>query len=123
MTHDQLIELLSKPPASFTWSRSEDGRRTMGTTEGFVLDLWPDRIEAAALFPPDRPDLVERNATLLQLLLLALRPDWHSAPSWLAQQMRLAARTEKPFESVNVTRRVTFSWSQAQSRATLKVRV
>lgn len=123
MTNEQLIELFSKPPASFTWSKSADGRRTMGTAEGFVLDLWPDRVEAAALFPPDRPDLVERNATLLELLLLALRPEWASAPSWLAQQMRLAARTEKPFEAPNVTRRMTFSWSQAQSRATLRVTV
>lgn len=116
-----LVELFSKPPASFTWSSSADGR-TMGTTEGFVLDIWPDRVEAAALFPPDRTDLAARNGTLLQLLLMAMRPDWTSAPSWLAQQMRLAARTQKPFESLNVTRRVTFVWSRAESRATLKVR-
>lgn len=114
-----LIELFSKPPASLVWSKSEDGRRTMGTSEGFVLDLWPDRVEAAALFPPDRADLSARNGALLQLLLMALRPDWQSAASWLAQAMRMAARGHR--EAINVTRRVTFVNDAAHSRATLKV--
>lgn len=117
----QLIDLFSQPPASFVWSTSEDGQRTIGTSEGFILDIWPDRVEAAALFPPDRLDLVERNATLFQLLLMSMRPDWASAPSWLAVQMRRAAHTSKPFEEVNVTRRVRFVWDRTQSRATLKV--
>lgn len=116
-----LIDLLSQPPASFVWSSSADGQRTMGTSAGFVLDLWPDRIEAAALFPPDRADLAARNGTLLQLILLAMRPDWNSASSWLALQMRRAARTTRPFEEVNVTRRVRFVWDRTRSRATLKV--
>lgn len=122
----QLIELFSKPPASFVWSASDDGQRTMGTAEGFVLDIWPDRVEVAALFPPDRPDLVERNATLLQLLLLAMRPDWASASNWLAQAMRMAARfhptTDRPFyEDDNITRRVRFVQDAAHSRATLRI--
>jgi hypothetical protein len=115
----QLIDLFSQPPASFVWSASEDGTRTMGTSEGFVLDIWPDRVEAAALFPPDRPDLVERNATLLQLLLLAMRPDWNSAPSWLAQAMRMAARGHR--EDVNITRRVRFQNDPTHSRTTLRI--
>lgn len=114
-----LVELFSKPPASFVWSQSEDGQRTMGTSEGFVLDILPDRVEAAALFPPDRPDLVERNATLMQLLLMAMRPDWHSAASWLAQAMRMAARGHT--EQINVSRRVRFVDDPTHSRATLKV--
>ena len=102
------------------WSQSEDGSRWVGTSEGFVLDIWPGRVAAAALFPPDRPDLVERNATLLQLLLLATRPEWASASSWLAQAMRGAARGQR--ESINVSRGVRFVSDAAQSRATLEVR-
>ncbi len=115
----QLIDLFSKPPASFTWSSSADDQRTIGMTEGFILDIWPDRVEAAALFPPDRPDLAERNGTLFQLLLLAMRPDWNSASSWLAQAMRQGARGHQ--EEINITRRVRFVWDRAHSRATLKV--
>lgn len=114
-----LIDLFSRPPASFTWSSSENGQRTMGTSEGFVLDIWPDRIEAAALFPPDRPDLTERNATLMQLLIMATRPEWNSAASWLAQAMRLAARGHQ--EQINVTRRVRFLNDPTQSRMTLRI--
>lgn len=114
-----LIDLFSQPPASFVWSASENGTRTMGTSEGFVLDIWPDRVEAAALFPPDRPDLVERNATLLQLLLMAMRPDWQSAANWLAQAMRMAARGHN--EDINITRRVRFVNDPAHSRTTLRI--
>lgn len=114
-----LIELFTQPPASFVWSKSADGQRTMGTSEGFILDLWPDRVEAAALFPPDRADLTERNATLFQLLLMAMRPNWSSAPSWLAQAMRQAARGHH--EDHNVTRRVRFVSDPTQSRATLRI--
>ena len=117
----QLVKLFSQPPASFTWSTSEDGTRTIGTTEGFILDLWPDRVEAVALFPPDRLDLAARNGTLLELVILAMRRDWLTGPSWLAQQMRRAARARKPFDEVNITRRVRFAWDRAHSRATLKV--
>lgn len=119
----QLIELFTKPPASFTWSTSEDGSRTMGTSEGFILDILPGRVEAAALFPPDRPDLAARNGVLLQLLLAALRPDWPNSDAWLAQQMRLCVRSkQQPYEEVNVTRRTTFHWDRARSRAALVVR-
>lgn len=114
-----LVELFSKPPASFVWSSSEDGSRTIGTSEGFILDILSDRVEAAALFPPDRPDLVERNATLLELLLMAMRPNWNSAASWLAQAMRQAARGHH--EQINVSRRVRFVDDPAHSRTTLRI--
>lgn len=122
MTGSELINLLSQPPASFTWSSSADGQRTMGTSEGFVLDMWPGYVEAVALFPPDRPDLAERNGTIMQLLLMAMRPDWQSAASWLSLQMKLAARSKavRP-EYANIARRVTATWDRAHSRMTLKV--
>jgi hypothetical protein len=115
-----LVELFSKAPASFVWSTNDAGRQ-IGTAEGMVIDLWQGSVDAAALFPPDRLDLAARNGVLFQLLLCALRPDWQSASSWLAQQLRRAARTAKPFEEVNVTRRVRFLWDRTHSRATLKV--
>lgn len=115
----KLIDLFSKPPASLVWSEGEG--RTIGASEGFALDIWPDRVVASALLPPDRPDLAARNGTLLQLLLVALRPDWHTASAWLAQQLRLAQR-HAAFEGPNVTRRVTFLWSRQHSRVTLMVK-
>ena len=121
MQKSDLIALLSKPPASFTWASSDDDQRTMGTSEGFVLDIWPNRIEAAALFPPDRPDLAGRNGTLLQLILLALRPDWPGASAWLTYWMRAAGRTAKRIDEPNIARRVHFVWDPTQSRATLTV--
>lgn len=116
---DALVELLSKPPASFAWSTSADGSRTIGTAEGFAIDLWSDRVEVAALFPPDAAELAARNSTLMQLIVLFLRPDWNSAASWLAQAMRMAARGHR--EQINVSRRVRFVWDAAQSRATLRI--
>lgn len=123
MQKSELIALLAKPPASFTWSTSDDGNRTMGTTEGCVLDIWPDRVEAVALFPPDNAPLAARNGALMQLILAALRPDWPASASWLAQTLQEAARQAKPYEQVNVTRRVRFTWDRMRSCATLKVRL
>lgn len=111
----QLIELFSKIPG-FAWSSSEDGSRTIGTTEGFVLDIWPDRVEAAGIFARDRIDVAARCGTLFQLLLMAMRPDWQSAPAWLAAAMR-----RHPREEINVSRGVRFTWDAAQSRATLRI--
>ena len=123
MNTEQLQQLFSQEPASLQWSTSADGRRTVGTCEGFVLDLWPDRAEAAAVMAPDDAVLAARNGTLLQLLLVAMRPDWESASTWLAQQLKLAARSKsiRP-EVVNVTRGVHLVWDRVQSRLTLKVR-
>lgn len=123
MNRDDIQSLFSQPPASFTWSRSEDGGRVMGTSEGAVLDLWPDRVEFAGLFPPDRADLAARNGTLMQLLLTALRRDWVTASDWLTAQLRMAARAKEFYEGPNYSRRVVFTFSRRESRATLKVRL
>lgn len=117
-----LIALLSQPPASLTFSRSADGRRTVGSCAGFVLDIWPDRIEAVALFPPDAPDLAARNGVLFQLLLAATRPAWAGAETWLAAQLRLAptlAREQHRFD--HIAQRVTLIADRAHSRATLRI--
>lgn len=123
MTHDELQLLFSQPPASFAWSQSADGRRVIGTSAGAVLDLWPDRVEFAGLFPPDSPELAARNATLMQLLLTALRRDWVTASDWLTTQMTMAGRSRGFYEGPNYSRRVTFTFSRRESRATLKVKL
>jgi len=121
MTTD-LQALLSQPPASFQWSQSADGSRTIGTCPGCVVDIWPDRVEVAAVFAPDHPDLSARNATLFTLILTALRPDWVTAPDWLTTQMRMAAKARGPYEGVQYSRQVRFTFDRATSRATLKVK-
>jgi hypothetical protein len=124
MTRDELQALFSKPPASFTWSRSEDGQRIIGASTGCVLDLWADRAEMVATFPPDDAALAQRNGTLMSLLLAAMRPDWSSANDWLAVQMRTAARSKQAYIDVpNITRRVTFKYDRQHSRATLVVKM
>lgn len=121
MTTD-LQTLLSQPPASFAWSRSEDGRRTVGTCPGCGVDIWEDHVSVAALMPNDNAELVERNSVLLLLILTALRPDWATAGDWLSTQMGMAARSkEAVYEGPNYSRRVTFGWSRKTSTATLKV--
>lgn len=121
MTTD-LQTLLSQPPASFAWSSSEDGQRTIGTCPGCGVDIWADRVSVAALMPNDNPELVERNSVLLLLILTALRPDWVTAGDWLKSQMGMAARSkEAVYEGTNYSRRVTFGWSRKTSAATLKV--
>ena len=65
----QLIDLFSKPPAGFVWATNGQGR-TLGTSEGFVLDIWTDTVEAAVLFPPDNSRLVRRNTMLCLLLAI-----------------------------------------------------
>lgn len=121
MTTD-LQALLSQPPASFAWSQSEDGQRTIGTCPGCGVDIWPDRVEVAALMPGDDAALVERNSVLLLLILAALRPDWITAGDWLKTQMGMAAKAKGVYEGPNYSRRVTFGWSRKTSTATLKVK-
>lgn len=119
---DKLKTVLSKPPASFAWSTSEDGTRTIGTSSGIVVDLLPDRVEAVALFPPDAPGQAARNATLMTLILVGCRPDWPHAPAWLAMQMQLA-RSTFTTEVPNITQRVRFRWTRKESRASLIIRM
>jgi hypothetical protein len=119
----ELQNLLSQPPASFQWSQSEDGTRTIGASEGCVIDLWPDRVEMAAVFPPDRADVAARNGALMALVLVALRKEWQTAGDWLAVQMRQAARAKTPlFETENYSRQVRFVFDRRHSRATLRIR-
>lgn len=113
--------LFSKPPASFVWSQSSDGQRTIGVGHGAVLDLWRDRAQLACIMAPDDQALVNRGVALLLLLLAALRPAWVTAPDWLAQQMRMAARAKGPYEGPNYSQRVEFRYDKQQSTAVLKV--
>lgn len=122
MTNDDLIALFSKPPASFVWSHAENGSRVMGTSEGIALDLWPDHIDMAAIFPSDRVDLAARCGVLMQLLLAAMRPQWETGPNWLTQQMKLAARSRRAvYEELNVIRQVSFVYYRKTGQAVLKV--
>lgn len=121
MTTD-LQALLSQPPASFEWSQSADGSRTIGTCSGCAVDLRPDRVEVAAVFAPDHADLSAHNAMLFVLILAALRPDWVTAPDWLTTQMRMAAKTHGLYEGVQYSRGVRFLWDRQTSRGLLKVR-
>lgn len=124
MTRDELQALFTRPPASFEWSQSDDGRRTIGASPGCVLDLWPDRAEMVATFPPDDAAQAQRNGVLMVLLLTALRPDWSSAGDWLAVQMRHAGRSKYGQADVpNVSRQVRFRYDRQHSRATLVVRL
>ena len=122
MNPDELQSLFSQPPASFVWTQSKDGSRTMGAAPGAVIDLWPDRVELAALMPPDRQDLTAHNVALMLLLVTALRRDWITASDWLKTQMGMAARSKGFYEGVNYSRQISFTFDRRVSRATLKVR-
>lgn len=113
--------LFSRPPASFAWSRSSDGLRTIGVGHGATLDLWSDTAQLACIMASDDTALVERGALLMLLLLAALRPAWVTAPDWLAQQMRMAARAKGPYEGPNYSQRVEFRYDKQRSTALLKV--
>ena len=71
----QLLDLFFKPTASFAWTTNNEGR-TLGPSEGFVLDIWTDTVDAAVLFPPDNNRIVRRNSRLWLLLLLVLSSTW-----------------------------------------------
>ena len=119
-----LQALFSTPPASFVWATKEG--RAIGASDGFLMDLWPDRIEAAALFTPNRAQLAQRNATLFLLLLMAMRPQWQNAHGWFAEALGLAknyrpTETHPYFDLTNTEHRVRFTWDARASRATLRV--
>lgn len=115
----QFVDLLTQPPASFVWSQGEG--RTIGTAPGAIVDIWPAHVEAALLFPPDDAALVVHNATLLLLILTALRPDWAGAAMWLKTQMGMAARAKLRHEGAQYGRGVWCTWERQHSRALLRV--
>lgn len=121
MNRAELQALFSRSPASFAWSQSSDGLRTIGTSQGAILDLWSDKAQLACIMAPDDQALVNRGVALLLLLLAATRPTWVTAPDWLAQQMRMATRAKGPYEGPNYSQRVTFFYDKQHSRALLKV--
>lgn len=119
-----LVTLFSKQPAALAWAVKEG--RTIGASEGFLLDLWPDRAECVGVFARANPRLAARNATLLLLLLMACRPEWANVEVWLSETLRLARRfhpTESHpfFDLTNTEHRVRFTWDARLSRATLQV--
>lgn len=121
----QLIDLFLKPPASFAWATNNEGR-TLGTSEGFALDIWPDKVEAAVLFPPDNSRLVRRNTMLCLLLLMMLRPNWADPEGWLTEQMRQAGRYRPTkdvplYQGEHTEEQVRLSWDKTQSRLTLHI--
>jgi len=122
-TTTNLQTLLAQPPASFVWSSSEDGRRTIGTTVGCVCDIWEDHIELAAIFPNDDLALARRNGTLMLLVLCALRPEWDRAADWLKLQLGLAKKAKVAHEGTHYGQRVTFTFMRQNSRASLKVKL
>lgn len=113
------------PPASFAWAQNNQGR-TIGTSEGPLLDIWPDRAEVVATFPPDNATLAARNAILIQLLLSAMRPDWADPGRWLAEQLRQAKRFKPTknvptFDVTSTVYRVRLTWDMRLSQLTVRV--
>ena len=122
LTNADLQELFSAPPASFHWSQSVNGWRAIGSSEGAILDIWPDHAELTATFPPDNAELAARNGTLMQLLLVALRPEWQSGSAWLSNHMRMAARSRRnEYEVFNYSRGVRFRYDREHSKAALRI--
>jgi len=114
------IDLLSQPPASFAWSTSADGQRTIGTATGAIVDIWPSHVEVALLFPPDDPALAAHNGALLLLIVTALRPEWNGAGKWLSMQLRMS-QGRATHEDTQYIGRATFRWSAAESRVTVRL--
>jgi hypothetical protein len=121
MDRAALKALFSRPPASFQWARDEGRDIDMGTSIGSVLEIGDRHAALVALFPPDQPQLAARNGTLMQLLLVALRPDWPSASGWLVEQLQAATKATEPYDAQDLARYVRFRWDRQHSRATLEI--
>jgi hypothetical protein len=117
---DRLIEALSKPPASFTWSH--DHNRLIGTRAGFAVDIWPDKVVCLSIMAFDRPKLAQNNAILLLLVLTALRPDWNAAGDWLAVQMRQAKRVQGSYAGPNGEQSIVFEYHAKGAQALLTIK-
>jgi len=125
MTPAELEALFSREPASFVFADAPpiQGRaRRIGTAPGMIMEIESNAVTLLGAFSSSNPDDAKRNAVLMQLLLAALRPDWARSELWLATQMRLAGRSEKPdFESPNYARKVRFVFHRQTGQAVLRV--
>jgi hypothetical protein len=117
---DKLKSILVQEPTNFEWSEAPD--HTFGTGRWSFMDIWPDHVELAAIFPPDQPTIATHNAMLFTLVLAALRGDWATAGDWLASQLRMAARTQDSYAGTNYTQGVTFAWDKKLFRAVLTLK-
>jgi len=113
--------VLSQPPASFAWSASDGA--LIGATQGIVVQVLPHKIECMAVMAYDAPALAQNNATLMLLLLTALRPEWGTAGDWLAREMLQAKQSaERSYAGPNANRGCCFEYDKQHSRATLTIK-
>lgn len=119
---DRLITALSKPPASFAWTAGDGS--LIGVSHGIVVHVLPHKVECMAVMAYDAPTLAQNNATLMLLILVALRPKWNAAGDWLAQQMRQAKQsTLRAYAGPNAEQNCCFEYDKQHSRATLTIRL
>ena len=118
---DRLIIALSAPPASFQWTASDGS--LIGAAHGIVVQVLPHKIECQAVMAYDAPVLAQNNATLMLLMLMALRPAWNAAGDWLAREMRQAHLAEKRiYAGPNGDQGCVFCYDKQHSRATLTIK-
>lgn len=117
---DNLIDALSKPPASFRWTAGND--RVIGLRDGFAVDIWPDKVICAAVMAFDRPKLAQNNALLLLLVLTALRPGWKDVDAWLAREMRQAKGARGSYAGPNGTQGLVFEYHAKGARVVLTIK-
>lgn len=118
---DNLIEALSLPPASFVWTA--DNEVVIGASPGIVVQVLPHKVECMAIMAYDAPQIAQNNATLMLLILTALRPAWDTAGDWLAREMRQAKQSERRvYAGPNGDQDCIFCYDKQHSRATLTVK-
>lgn len=109
------------PPASFHWTASD--RALIGASTGIVVQVLPHKIECQAVMAYDAPRLAQDNATLMLLMLMALRPAWDAAGDWLAREMQQAKQTEhRVYAGPNGEQGCVFCYDKQHSRATLTIK-
>ncbi len=118
---DRLIAALSAPPASFQWTAGDGS--LIGAAQGIVVQVLPHKIECMAVMAYDAPQLAQNNATLMLLMLVALRPAWDTAADWLAREMRQAKATDRRvYAGPNGDQGCVFCYDKTHSRATLTIK-
>ena len=118
---DRLITALSAPPASFQWTAGDGS--LIGAARGIVVQVLPHKIECMAVMAYDAPALAQNNATLMLLMLVALRPTWDTAADWLAREMRQAKQAEhRVYAGPNGEQGCVFCYDKQHSRATLTIK-